>query len=153
MKIHTGVHEVPPEIVLDFLQHSLPFNELDFKTLQKLAQQCVIEFYPKGTLIFQQEVTVVTHFHLIQKGGVKIYLKDDEGDITLKDFRGEGEYFGALPLIHGTPANLNIETVEDTFCFLFSKKAFQELLDSAPKVSQYFLRSMSEKLVKTYTLN
>jgi CBS domain-containing protein len=148
MKIQTGVQAVPPEIVLDFLQHSLPFNELDFKTLQKLAQQCVIEFYPKGTLIFQQEVTVVTYFYLIQKGGVKIYLKDDEGDITLKDFRGEGEYFGALPLIHGTTANLNIETVEDTFCFLFNKKAFQELLDSDPKVSQYFLRSMSEKLVR-----
>jgi CBS domain-containing protein len=148
MKIHTGVQEVPPEIVLDFLQHSLPFNELDFNTLQKLAQQCVIEFYPKGTLIFQQEVTEVAHLYLIQKGGVKIYLKDDEGDITLKDFRGEGEYFGALPLIHGTTANLNIETVEDTFCFLFNKKAFQELLDSAPKVSQYFLRTMSEKLVK-----
>ena len=148
MKIHTGVHAVPPEIVLDFLQKSLPFNELDTRTLQKLAQQCIIEFYPKGTLIFQQEVTEVTYFYLIQKGGVKIYLKDNEGDITLKDFRGEGEYFGALPLIHGTTANLNIETVEDTFCFLFSKKAFQELLDAAPKVSQYFLRSMSEKLVK-----
>ena len=148
MIIQTGVQAAPPEIVLDFLKNSLPFNELDSSTLQKLAKQCVIEFYPKGTLVFQQEVTEVSHFYLIQKGGVKIYLKDDEGDITLKDFRGEGEYFGALPLIHGTTANLNIETVEDTFCFLFSKEAFQELLDSAPKVSQYFLRSMSEKLVK-----
>lgn len=148
MKIHTGVQAVAPEIVLDFLQHSLPFNELDFKTLQKLAQQCVIEFYPKGTLIFQQEITEVEHLYIIQKGGVKIYLKDDEGDITLKDFRGEGEYFGALPLIDGTTANLNIETVEDTFCFLFNQEAFQELLDSDPKVSQYFLRSMSKKLVK-----
>jgi CBS domain-containing protein len=148
MKIHTGVQAVPPEIVLDFLQHCLPFNELDFKTLQKLAQQCVIEFYPKGTLIFQQEITEVEHLYIIQKGGVKTYLKDNEGDITLKDFRGEGEYFGALPLIHETTANLNIETVEDTFCFLFNQEAFQELLDSAPRVSQYFLRSMSKKLVK-----
>jgi CBS domain-containing protein len=149
MKItQTGIQTVPPKIVFDFLNNSLPFNELDEKTLNNLAKRCIIEFYPAGTLIFQQEVTEVNCFYLIQKGGVKIYLKDNEGDITLKDFRGEGEYFGALPLIHGTAANLNIETVEDTFCFQFNKEVFQEILDSNPKVTQYFLRTMSEKLVK-----
>ena len=142
-------HAVSPEMVLEFLQNNLPFNELDTEDLKKLARQCIIDFFPKNTLIFKQDVTEVTHFHLIQKGGVKIYLKDEEGEVTLKDFRGEGEYFGALPLIQNTAANLNVETVEDTFCFLFSKEAFMDLLHSAPKVTNYFLRSMSEKLVRT----
>ncbi|MBI5556806.1 MAG: cyclic nucleotide-binding/CBS domain-containing protein [Deltaproteobacteria bacterium] len=140
---------VSPEIVLEFLQKTLPFNELERDDLKRLARQCIIDFYPKNTLIFKQDVTEVTHFHLIQKGGVKIYLKDEQGQVTLKDFRGEGEYFGALPLIQNTRANLNVETVEDTFCFLFHKEAFMELLQSAPKVTHYFLRSMSEKLVRT----
>lgn len=141
--------EISPEIVLQFLQKTLPFNELDPQSLKNLARQCIIDFYPKGTLIFKQDVTEVTHFHLIQKGGVKTYLKDETGEITLKDFRGEGEYFGALPIIQNVPANLNVETVEDSFCFLFSKEAFMELLDSAPKVTNYFLRSLSEKLIRT----
>ncbi|MBI4792672.1 MAG: cyclic nucleotide-binding/CBS domain-containing protein [Deltaproteobacteria bacterium] len=144
-----SVHDISPEIVLDFLQKTLPFNELDNDALKRLARQCIIDFYPKNTLIFKQDVTEVTHFHLIQKGGVKIYLKDEQGQVTLKDFRGEGEYFGALPIIQNTTANLNVETVEDTFCFLFHKEAFMELLQSAPKVTNYFLRSMSEKLVRT----
>ncbi len=142
-------HEVSPEIVLEFLKKTLPFNELDTDYLKKLASQCIIDFYPKGTLIFKQDETEVTHFHLIQKGGIKIYLKDEEGDVTLKDFRGEGEYFGALPLIRNTTANLNVETVEDTFCFLFHKEAFMDLLNSAPKVTNYFLHSMTDKLVRT----
>lgn len=144
-----NAHSVSPETVLEFLQNTLPFNELEKDDLARLARQCIIDFFPKNTLIFKQDVTEVTHFHVIQKGGVKIYLKDEEGEVTLKDFRGEGEYFGALPLIQNTTANLNVETVEDTFCFLFSKEAFMELLHSAPKVTNYFLRSMSEKLVRT----
>ena len=145
-----NIHAVPPEVVLEFLSHTLPFNELDADTLQKLAASCIIDFFPKGTVIFRQGQTQVQYFYLIQKGGVKIYLKDGDGSITLKDFRGEGEYFGALPIIQGTNmANLNVETVEDTFCFLFSKEAFLDLIQSSPKVTHYFLRSMSEKLVKT----
>jgi CBS domain-containing protein len=143
------VHAVSPEIVLEFLKKTLPFKELDNDTLKKLARQCIIDFYPKNTLVFIQDTTEVTHFHLIQKGGIKTYLKDEQGQVTLKDFRGEGEYFGALPIIQNTTANLNVETVEDTFCFLFHKEAFMDLLHSAPKVTAYFLRSMTEKLVRT----
>lgn len=147
---NNNIHAVAPEIVLEFLAHTLPFNELDPDTLRNLAKSCLIDFFPKGTMIFRQDQTQVTHFYLIQKGGVKIYLKDEDGTVTLKDFRGEGEYFGALPIIQGTNmANLNIETVEDTFCFLFPREAFLNLIQSCPKVTHYFLRSMSEKLVKT----
>ncbi len=145
-----NIHAVTPEIVLEFLAHTLPFNELDTDTLRNLASSCLIDFFPKETVIFRQGQTQVRYFHLIQKGGVKIYLKDEDGTVTLKDFRGEGEYFGALPIIQGTNvANLNVETVEDTFCFLFPREAFLSLIQSSPKVTHYFLRSLSEKLVKT----
>lgn len=143
------VHNVAPETVISFLRKTLPFNELDHPTREALARHCIIDFFPKGTLIFRQGHTEVNYFYLIQKGGVKIYLKDEEGVVTLKDFRGEGEYFGALPIIQNTRANLNVETVEDTFCFLFDKQAFLQLIQSVPRVTHYFLRSMSEKLVNT----
>ena len=140
---------IAPEMVLDFLKNTLPFQELPGSSLASLAKKCIIDFFPKGTLIFHQDETEVTHLYVIQKGGVKSFLKNAEGDLSLKDFRGEGEYFGALPLIQGTKANLNIETVEDTFCFLFSKEAFTELLESEPKAATFFLRSMSDKLVNS----
>ncbi|MFH7321311.1 putative nucleotidyltransferase substrate binding domain-containing protein [Desulfurivibrio sp. D14AmB] len=141
--------KIAPETVLDFLRETMPFNELEDQTLRELARHAVIDFIPKGTVIFRQGESEVEHFYLIQKGGVKIYLTNDEGEVSLKDFRGEGQYFGALPIIQNARANLNVETVEDTFCFLFSKAAFRHLLDTSPKVSHYFLRSLSEKLVNT----
>ncbi|HIJ78945.1 MAG TPA: cyclic nucleotide-binding/CBS domain-containing protein [Deltaproteobacteria bacterium] len=149
MTSNNDKHMVAPDVVLDFLKKSLPFKELEPQVLESLAGRCLIDFFPKATVVFKQGETEVSHFYLIQKGGVKIYLKDEGGEILLKDFRGEGEYFGALPLIHDSKANLNVETVEDTFCFLFEKEAFLQLVRSFPAVSNYFLRSMSKKLVNT----
>ncbi len=139
---------IPIDTVVSFLAKTLPFNRLPPETLQSLAGKCVIDFFPEGTMIFRQGVTPVDSLYLIQKGGVKSYLQNDEGEVTLKDYRGEGEYFGALPIIQGTRANLNVETVEDTFCFLIAKADFQTLLAGNAEVAQYFLRTMSAKLVK-----
>jgi CBS domain-containing protein len=141
--------DAPPDLVLDFLGRTMPFSELAEETLRKFARHCLIDFYLKGTLIHQQGMSEVPFFSLIQKGGVKTYLTDGEGSTTLNDFRGEGEYFGALAIIHDSMANLNVETVEDTFCFLFPKDDFLELLESEPRVSRYFLRDMTGKLIQT----
>jgi CBS domain-containing protein len=141
--------DAPPDLVLDFLRRTMPFNELPEGALRRLARHCLIDFYPKGTLIHQQGVTEVPHFSLIQKGGVKTYLTDGEGNASLNDFRGEGEYFGALAIIQESRASLNVETVEDTFCFLFPRDVFLELLKSEPRASRYFLRNMTEKLSQT----
>jgi CBS domain-containing protein len=138
-----------PAQVLEFLNGIMPFKELSHATLTNLAKQCIIDFFPKKTLIFQQDRTDVTHLYIIQKGGVRSFLKNEDGEESLKDFRGEGEYFGALPLLQDTKANLNVETVEDTFCFLFPKTAFSELIQSEPKATAFFLRSLSAKLVNS----
>jgi len=143
------VHAVEPAVVLEFLSKTLPFNELDHATLEELAGQFTIDFYPKETLVLEQDVTEVTHLHLIYRGGVKVYLTDSEDSITLKDFRGEGGYFGALGIIRGSKANLNVETIEDTFCFLLPKGAFLELVRNNPRVAQYFLKRFSEDVVHT----
>ena len=146
---HVGnPQSVPLEQVTEFLLKTLPFNTLAPSSLQDLAKQCLIDFFPKDTLIFEQDVTKVRHFYLIQQGGVRIYFKNEAGDTTLKDFRGEGEYFGAVPLIQETErANLNVETVEDTFCYLFPKEAFLHLVQTNPAVTNYYLRNMTQKLV------
>ncbi|MBI5250010.1 MAG: cyclic nucleotide-binding/CBS domain-containing protein [Desulfomonile tiedjei] len=142
-------HEADPEAVVEFLQRNLPFKELDSETLTDLARRCTIDFFPKDTLILHQDVSEVTHLYLIQRGGVKVYLTDSDGAVTLKDFRGEGGYFGALGIIRGSKANLNVETVEDTFCFLLEKEALLSLIQNNPQVAQYYLKQFSEDVVCT----
>lgn len=143
------VHVVAPDVAVSFFQGIMPFNTLDEKTLRALASHCRIDFFPKGTSILTADTTEVTHLYLIQRGGVKAFLEDDNGEVILKDFRGEGASVGALAIIRHTPANLNIETVEDTFCFLLPREIFLDLIERQPAFAQYYLKSFSEKIVTT----
>ena len=143
------VHAVAPDVAIAFFQGIMPFNTLDAETLSDLARHCRIDFFPKGTRVLTAGTTELTHLYLIQRGGVKAFLEDDNGEVTLKDFRGEGASVGALAIIRGTPANLNIETVEDTFCFLLPREIFLDLIEKQPAFAHYYLKSFSEKIVTT----
>ncbi len=127
----------------------MPFSTLDEEMLRKLARHCRIDFFPKGTQIFKTGETEVKDLYVIQRGGIKSFLVDDEGEVTLKDYRGEGSVFGALALIRGTPANLNVETVEDTFCFLIPSEIFLDLINEQPGFAQHYLKTFSDKYVST----
>ena len=149
MAVDGDVHSVAPEVVVEFLADIMPFNELDDETLHRVARHVKVDFFPKGTRLFTAGETEIENLYLIQQGGVKSFIVDDEGEVTLKDYRGEGAYVGALPLIRGTAANLDIETVEDTFCFLLPREIFLDLINSQPGFAQYYLKSFSEKIVTT----
>ncbi len=143
------IHSVAPEVVIDFLSGIMPFDSLDKETLLDVARHIRVDFFPKGTRLLTAGETEPKYLYLIQRGGVKSFLTDDEGEVTLKDYRGEGATIGALPIIHGTTANLDIEMVEDTFCFLLPREVFLDLIQNQPGFAQYYLKSFSEKIVNT----
>ncbi len=149
MSQNADVHVIAPEMAVSFLKGIMPFDSLDDATLNDLARHCRVDFYPKGTRLLTTGETEITHLYLIQRGGVKAFIKDEQGEVTLKDFRGVGAYIGALGIIRGTPANLNIETVEDTFCFLLPREIFLKLVEQEPAFAHYYLKSFSEKIVTT----
>lgn len=141
------VHAVERNVVTEFLRQTLPFNELDAAELEELARATVIGFYPEGMVILEQGVSDVDKLYVIQKGGVRVFFSDPSGVQTLVDFRGEGGHFGALGVIRGAKAHLNVQTVEDTFCFLISGEAFLRLIHDNPQFARHYLLSLSENLV------
>ncbi len=133
-----------------YLENTLPFSNLPKAVCLNLAQQCTMKFYPKGTTMLKADETELTHLYLIQQGGIKSYIVDDEGDVTLKDYRGSGSSIGALGIIHGRVANLNVETVEDTFCYLLPRQGFLKLIDKHQNIAQYFLEKFTKKLTDSF---
>lgn len=136
-----------PTQIVPFLKKTLPFSELDDETLNKLGAKFSIDFYPKGTPVLRRGETMVEHLMLIQRGGMKLYLTRDDGEVKLVDFRGEGGVVGTLGCIRNTYASLNVDTVEDTFVFKLPKADFQELVEKHPAVAHFFLKSFSEDYV------
>ncbi len=148
----SGVHAVAPGVLIEFLENTLPFSELPRNDLEKLAVAAVVDFYPKGAVILQQNVSIVSHLYLIQKGAVKLSRVNEDMTATLLDYRGEGESFGALPIISERTSGLTVEAAEDTFCFLIKREALLELVHNNPVFAQNYFRGLSDGLVaKTYT--
>ncbi len=136
-----------PEMVLEFLRNTLPFSELSEADRRELAKGCTIDFHPKDTLLYEQGVTSVSCLMLIQKGGVRVFTRDDQGKENLVDFRGEGDALGGLAMLQGGRAKFNATTVEDTFFIRLSRDAFVNLLDKRPQVAQFYSKVLSEQYV------
>jgi CBS domain-containing protein len=132
------------EMVVEFLESTLPFSELDHATILWLARDCTVDFHPKGTKIFIQGVSEVNALYLIQKGGVRLYIRDAEGREAPIDFRGEGGSLGATALFKDGLAQMDAETVEDTFFIKLGKGSFQKLVKGYPGIAKYYLETISE---------
>ena len=101
MVVDGDVHSVAPEVVVEFLGNIMPFNELDDETLHNVARHVKVDFFPKGTQLFTAGKTEVTSLYLIQQGGVKSSIVDDEGEVTLKDTGARDHILAPCPLFAG----------------------------------------------------
>ena len=86
--VNSSEHVVAPDVAVSFLKSTMPFRELDDDALRDLAQHCKIDFYPKGTRLLTFNESEITHLYLIQRGGVRAFITDDDGDIDLNDTVG-----------------------------------------------------------------
>lgn len=136
------------QLVLRTLRTALPFSELDEASRKTLAKACTIDFQPKGTRLLVQNESEPERLLLVQKGGVRIFVTDDNGTEKLIDFRGEGATIGGLTLFHGGKAEMNVETVEDSFFFSFPKEVFLQLAEAYPQVRDFYLAYFSAGYVK-----
>jgi CBS domain-containing protein len=147
MELTASSYAVVPGAVFDFLQRTMPFSELDSATLENLSRQCVLDYFPKGTLILKQDATDITHVHLIQTGGVKVSMTTHEKVVTLKEYGGEGASFGASPIVARKKAEFNVEAVEDTFCVLIPRDLFLFLVHENPRLAAYYGEHISEDMM------
>jgi CBS domain-containing protein len=135
------------EDILRFLEYTPPYNEIDRETLEEMSDTCRVEFYPERTLLLERGKSQVNHLRLIYRGRVKLFLRDEEGEITLQDYRGEGEVIGALAILRGSLSNMDVVTEVDTFCILITRDDFLDLIQNNARFSQYYLKAITEGYV------
>jgi len=134
--------------VVEFLEKVPPFQFLKKGTLQMIASKVSMEYYPKGTEILVQSGPPSEHLYIVQKGGVKIFVRSGTDDIII-DYRNEGDSFGFVSLYSGDKSRTNVVAADDTICYLIDKETFLKLHDAYPAFAEYFLRSYLGKYVDT----
>ena len=129
------------EDVISFLKKVPPFQDLKDRDLQAVVRNLSMEFYPKDSVIMQQNGPPSDALRIIKKGSIKIAISSPDGGEVVVDYRGEGETFGFLSMVGKDRVRANVVAVDDTICFLLGKEMVMQLLDSHLAFTEHFLKS------------
>ncbi|UCH81627.1 MAG: CBS domain-containing protein [Nitrospiraceae bacterium] len=134
---------------INFFRDIPPFQFLDESTLRDIVENLSLEFSPKNSLILTQDGPASDCLRVIKKGGVKVYLSNDD-DIVL-DYKSEGDSFGYLSLISGDKTRTNIQAIEDTLCYQIPRETVLNIVKKEPLFGEYFMKSFFRNYMdKTY---
>ncbi|MCX8069695.1 MAG: cyclic nucleotide-binding domain-containing protein, partial [Thermodesulfovibrionales bacterium] len=133
------------EDVVKFLQTVLPFQFLKEDELIAISEKTLLEFYPQNTILLKQDGPASDNLKIIKKGSVKIYALSNTGEEIITDFRGEGELIGYLSLFTEGKSRVSVITLEDTLCYIISKKEMKEIIERHPNIKDFFHQSFLKK--------
>ncbi len=105
----------------------------DFK-----AEEVVFEEGSKGYEMF-----------IIKEGKVRVEIKiksDNQENIKNLGVIKEGEFFGEMSIIEGSPRSATVVAVEDCKLVALNKNRFYELIEHSPEFAIKIVRKLSERL-------
>lgn len=130
-----------PELlpIAEFLEQSLPFNELPKPELYHVVGKVVVQYHCRGE-VFNRN-TEEAGLRIVRSGAVEI--RDSDG--KLLDRLGEGESFhiGGLNAERG---EVQATVIEDALLYLLPDRVYRHLRESNRRVDRYFSGQRSRRL-------
>ena len=122
----------------EFLSKLPPFSFLPEEELRKTVFEISLKRYTKETELFVQGRSRFEHLHIIRKGAVERYYKEDDHEI-LYEFLSDGDMFGGVSILmhEGISARM-MRTKVDTDFYLLPKKIFMDVCSRYEAFSDYF---------------
>jgi len=128
--------------MLNFLGTITPYNILDERGLQSLANIAIRRTYKKNMIIIQQGDDTNTMFILIE-GEMRVYVEDEHGkELTLRIIKS-GDSFGEVALIGDFPRTASVVTINDCVVAAFSREKYLPFLTQHPEISLALASSMA----------
>ncbi|MCD4804430.1 MAG: DUF294 nucleotidyltransferase-like domain-containing protein [Desulfobacterales bacterium] len=135
--------EIPYNKIIEFLRGIVPFNELPQEVLSGLPQKISIDYFPRESLILEQDGSPCDYLYIIQTGAVEKTVRKDGVDILL-EYKAENDFFGSASLINRTGPEFNVRAYEDTVCYLLPRETFDELMQNHAGFHEHFAIRLSK---------
>lgn len=129
------------EETIGFLRRIPPFKFLGDEEIEAIAEDVYLKYYPSGTRVLEQSGRPSAHLYVIKKGAVRVFIASEDGEEILIDLRSEGDSFGFISMMSEDRSRANVETVEDTICYLIPRETMLSVLKARPRLNEYFLKS------------
>jgi CBS domain-containing protein len=137
--------QFPLSRIQDFVRRVAPFEALSSGELSGLVTQMGVTYHPRGDVVVKSGGKSSEALYIIQSGSVKLSVPDEDGQEILIDIRGEGDTFGALSLLQGRNALLNVTVKEDLIAFVLPRDSFLPLIEMHPEFQRHFSFSLARR--------
>lgn len=137
--------QIPLSDKLNFINKSELLNWLDAETKTLLAQNLVVRFFPKDSVIIRQN-TPTESMCFLYSGNIRVVEINEEGGERLIEEIGQGDFFGERALLAGESGNYSLVANSDIELLELRKDRLNELLQRKPELNQAFYRMVLTKL-------
>ncbi|MEG4346703.1 mechanosensitive ion channel [Microcoleus sp. A003_D6] len=125
----------------DLLRRVTYFEQCTDLELRQLIEYGYRQLFPAGQVVCKEN-DPGDSFYIILSGTVEVLSqKADQYIATLH----EGEFFGEISLLLGTPRTATVKTSEDAILFVVERHDLQKLLIEQPNLADQIARKLSER--------
>ena len=135
----------------ELLSRTTPFQLLDQKDLEFLAEKCRIKKYQSGTYIFRKGENSHRILYLVVQGKVEITVEEGYDRNDYREERVPGEFFGETVMFSTDVYPAYSSAAEETTCLLVPAEAFEQLLSSNPEMATYFSNILTNRMKAYYS--
>ncbi|MCX8093381.1 MAG: cyclic nucleotide-binding domain-containing protein [Candidatus Goldbacteria bacterium] len=123
------------------------FRELSDKELDIVLRKVFTKFYKKGSILFVEGMPGEV-LYIVLEGSVIITKKAKDGSEIEIAKLGYGELVGEMSLIDSGPRTATGKTEVDSKLIVITKKSFNEILESDPRIAAKILMELLKVLNK-----
>lgn len=134
-------------MLVNYLKEIPLFSHLKEAQLKEIAARCRMVRFAKGEVIFHR-TDMSTDLYIVDRGGAKAVLSDNEGDeIVLARFE-PGSFFGELSLLDGKGRSATIVADTDAELSILSQTDLLGLLSKDPRIAIAMMATLADRLRK-----
>lgn len=128
--------DLPLDKVQGFLEKIRPFSDLPEQTLREVAATLLVDYFPKGEIIFCPGAADNAFLYLVFSGVARCFTEKGSERDTLR-YVSERDHFGSEILLSGE-CRYTAEVQEDMVCYLVRSHVFLELENRFDGFKKYF---------------
>lgn len=121
------------------------FAHLQDEDVEKLASIAHLKTFPKDHLLFERGEEGC-EFLVVTQGRLKLILLHEDGRELTLTILGPYQSFGEMALLEDAPRSASAVALSELRVLSISKRDFQTLLDSSPRLCLGLLKAMGRRL-------
>lgn len=115
--------------------------------VKDLAETAEVATYKKKQLIYHEGGQPYRLYYLLS-GKVKTYKINDDGKELITALHAEGDFFGHIAILEGTPYKETAEAMEDAEVAMVPREQFETLINGNPAVLKKFVGLLAKNVTE-----